>query len=326
LIDQGVVLKRKCLLAAMVLVLTGCDLSDEEEAPSVYRISSIDVSDGAGLQTGRIRYDYSGSGFLQRIVNFTAAGADSAWGSADDVIGYWSQCSFTGTSSVSFRDLSVEYGLPPLAAAALGEWTTNAPKSPQCADGLVGFSSGTERVHVADGGDAWLTANDVQDSYAYNLMLNTTNQSIWTWESVATPSTTRQRTFTYNTNPSGGLTSINVIETTGTTTPTVDFTGRYLYTFDGSGRLSVRRLIDAGPDGVRGNADDVEVSRIELTRSGSSTTVIGKDALGAKVSEYVYVITDGKLDTETYRYPGGDGDFDTSDDEFVVHKFNYQKL
>lgn len=307
----------------MAIALAGCETSEDEET-NIYRISSIDVSDGSGVQTGRIRYDYSGAGILQRIVNFTAPGA-AGWGSADDVIGYWSECSFSGTATTAFRDISVEYGEAPIGLTALGEWTANAPKKPQCADGMTGYTLGTERVYVANGGDAWLNANDVQDSYNFSLVMNATNQSIWTWATTSVPVNTRQRTFTYNTNASGGLVAIEVLETTGTS-PTPDFKGRYFYTFDGSGRLSVRRLIDAGPDAIRGNADDFEVSRIELTRSGSATTVREKNAAGDKVSEYVYVITGGKLDTETYRYPGVDGDFDTSDDEFLVHKFNYQKL
>lgn len=322
-------MKKFALAAALAaLTLAGCEGTTEDEI-KVFRLKSVAISDGTA-QTGRSDYRYTGSGRLEKIVTFSGAGTDTLWGTLDDVIGYWSECTFTGSAVGVYRDLSVEYNGVPLVPAALADWNALMPREPSCVDGLAGYSVTGERIFEGPGTDGiWLTSDDLEDSYRYGLVQTSTSRTTWSWTTPGASPVTRTRQFTYETTGSqgtGGLRSIHVIEDANNAEP-YDFEGRYLYFFDSNGRLEERVLVDnKGTDGIWGTGDDLVHSRVTLERIGGVTKVRSFDLNDDQTDYYEYTVVSGRLATETRHKPGPDGDYETADDELTVYTFTYEEI
>ena len=321
-------MKKSLLLVGIAVVLAGCEESDEVETPN-YRISTVSHLDVAGNKTGVTVYRYGASGVLARLDTYTGKGTDAGWGTADDVLGYYSACAFSGTGAATYRDLGVEYSAVPMETSALAAWNALGARPVRCADGIADYPlAGEVTYNVASG------VLDVEEG-KYRFERTGTNTSRWTSLVSAVTAEARTRDFFYVTNTAGGLDGIHVEETSGTTSV---FEGYYKYTFNSDGRLSRRELHDdAGTNGLWGDTDDHIRSYESVSRSGDSVTLRRYSGTGTDSTWFnsndtqsgyvIYVYKDGLLESETEATAAGvDGVWETADDVRTVQRFNYEQF
>lgn len=322
------VLKKRLLLVGIVAVLAGCEGSEEEETP-YYRISTVSHLDVAGNQTGVTVYKYSSSDVLTRLDTYTGKGTDASWGTADDVLGYYSVCAFSGTGTATYRDLGIEYSAAPLETTALAAWNALGARPVRCADGMADYPMASEVTYNAAPG-----VQDVEEG-KYRFERTGTNTSRWTSLVSAVTAEARSRDFFYVTNTAGGLDGIRVEETSGTTSA---FVGYYKYTFNSDGQLIRRELHDdAGANDLWGDADDHIRSYENVSRFSESVTLRLYSGTGTDSTWFngndtqsgyiIYVYKDGLLESETVATAAGvDGIWETLDDVRTVQRFNYEKI
>mgnify|MGYP000860221370 FL=1 len=319
--------KKLVLAGALVMLLVGCESTDEEAA--AYRLKSIDYLDGDGNQTALMTYNYSASGLLSRLDTYTDKGVDGVWGSLDDVKGYYSTCSFSGTGTASYRDYSVEYNAFPLETTAKADWKALNARPVSCVDGVGTYPMANEVTYN--------TAAGVPDAEEgrYQFERTGTIYSRWTTQATAVITTARSRDFTYILNLVGGLEGILVEEKVGTSKV---FTGYYKYTFNSDGKLTRRELRDSpGVNASWGDTDDSIRSYEQISRSGNIVTLRFYSGTGTdstwfngndKQSGYIIYQYDGStLQSEAESSDAGtDGLWETDDDVLIAKRYNYEKL
>lgn len=321
--------KRIMATAVVVALLAGCEGTEEE---AVYRLSSVAIADKDDNQIALRAYSFNGAGELSRVNTYNDKGVDGVWGTADDVLEYYSLCDLNGTSVVNYRDLSVEYSALPLNAAALIDWKALDPRSTHCADVSMDYPQANERTYTKGDDGVWSTSDDLEGDF---LLDTISGGSRWTTVSGELSATTRTRDFVYYTDAgTGGLKAIHVTEKSGST---VEFEGRYTYTFNVSGQLSRRVLADAPVNASWGDSDDRVHSYVQVARAAGITTLSFYDGPGGDATWFtsddrqsgytIYENADGLLRRETdASSPGDDGEWMTEDDPVTVLSFNYRKL
>lgn len=315
-------------VVAMAL-LTGCNgnspASDIGQAsvPAGMPVSAALV-DGSGQQTGWRRFQYDGSGRLARVVTYTGPGDDLQWETADDTIGYWSACTYSGSGDAP-RDLSIEYSNVPLEPAARAAWDALAPRDLQCGAGIQhgqGYAASiAEDVYVGAGPDGvWLTGDDEPDVYRYSASQGSSPAFSFTWTPTGAAGSARQRTFSYA--PEAGS-PIEVIESSD---GVVEFDAWYVW---GTGvHWNEYTLRDAGADLTLNTADDTVYFRVvKQFGADDSTTWIHYDntgetgylretRIGSDISSPL-----GSVITATGAGP--DAVWDTNDDVRTVVQYRY---
>lgn len=319
---------KKQLLALSVfsVFLVGCEGTEEEK---VLRLKSIAIFDQTGVQTALINYGYSASGALNRVDTYTDKGGDSVWGSVDDVLGYYSTCTFSGSGTATYRDLDLEYSPVPLKEDARIEWDALNARPVGCVDGVVDYPKMNEVTYnVAAGVPA------VEEG-KYQFERTGINTSRWTTQVSAVSAEANSRDFFYVTNSAGGLDGILVEEKEGTASV---FIGYFKYIFNSEGRLTRREFHD--DDGVNnswGDADDGIRSYEQISRSGNQTVLKSFDGAGTdgiwfngndrQSAHIVYQYASGVLQSEkTSTDADVDGIWGTIDDQVTEKRFVYEEL
>ncbi|HQX90553.1 MAG TPA: hypothetical protein PKY03_09185 [Moraxellaceae bacterium] len=319
--------KRLMLSAALVILLTGCESSEDEAV--AYRLKSVDYLDTDNNQIALMVYNYSAGGLLSRLNTYTGKGADGIWGTLDDVMGYYSTCSFSGSGAASYRDYSVEYSALPLEPTAQTDWKALKARPINCVDGVGAYPMANEVTYNTAAG-----VPDVEEG-RYQFERVSTNSSRWTTQVSTVITTARSRDFFYVLNSVGGLEGILVEEKTGSSSV---FTGYYKYTFNSEGKLSRRELRNSpGVNTKWGDADDTIRSYEQITRSGNIVTLRFYTGAGADgtwfnsndtQSGYIIYQYDGstlQLEAESSN-AGTDGLWETDDDVLIAKRYNYEKI
>lgn len=318
--------KRMMAAVTIAAILAGCEGTEEEAS---YRLKSVAVLDQTDSQTALMTYSYSASGVLNRLDTYTGKGTDGVWETADDVLGYYSVCTFSGSGSATYRDISLEYSPVPLEADAQTDWNALNARPVECADGLADYPKANEVTYnVAVGVPA------VEEG-KYQFERTGSNTSRWTTQVSAVATEARTRDFFYVINGAGGLDGILVEEKVGTDTK---FIGYYKYTFNSEGRLTRREFRDdPGVNELWGDSDDGVHSYDQISRSGNLVTLRSYNGTGtdstwfndndAQSGYIIYQYGNSMLQSETKASDAGaDEVWGSSDDVLTVKNFSYEKI
>lgn len=327
LVESGISVPGMTVVA--IALLTGCNGNSpasgvgQASVPAGMPVSAALV-DGSGEQTGWRRFQYDGSGRLARVVTYTGPGDDLQWETADDTIGYWSACSFSGSGEAP-RDQSIEYSNVPLAPAARAAWDALSPHDLQCQHGIQQgqdyAATIAEDVYVGAGPDGvWLTGDDEPDVYRYSASQGSSPAFTFTWTPTGAAGSARQRRFSYAPETES---PIEVIESSN---GAVDFDAWYVW--GTTIHWNEYTLRDAGADLTLNTADDTVYFRVvKQFGADGSTAWIHYDSSGE--NGYVREMpVNGEFgnpieSVTTATATGPDAVWDTDDDVRTVVQYRY---
>lgn len=287
---------------------------------------SASIHDGSGQQTGWRAFLYSSNGSLARVVTYDAPGPDLQWETADDLVGYWSACSFAGTGFAP-RELSIEYDNVPLEAAARAAWEALAPRELQCRLGIrrndIFAEDVAEDIYTGAGPDlTWFTPDDAPDVYRYTANQGLMPANSFAWIPTGAAGSARYRQFWYTPDPTSPI-KVRESHAGG-----ADFEAWFVWGLNlttGSGYT----LRDAGADNVLNNADDTLYLKLNwLYRIDGSTTWRYFDGAGNQTG----YVREHRASTEiNYRVEsvttatgaGADGVWETEDDVRTELRYRY---
>lgn len=302
---------------------------------------------GDDLIVSYLSNTYDGGNHLIRSVTYTGPGPDISWFTADDTALTYTTFSY----SQGQRVRAITYGGVLTNAAGPDGILFTAD---DVITGRMDFANNgtgqvTRTTFYAAGPDGiWVTADDTITGYTNNGYDGFGNQIFLISMIGPGPDGTwfnaDDEVGGYNSTPTAGNGNLlSNIDFVGPGTDGIWFTAddvvssvtkRVTYTYDTLGRVARQATLDAGSDGIAGNADDQGIwssylyddnglllRRLIHTSAGSDGIWLSSDDPVSSYADYTYDLNDNTL-TETIRDAGPDGTLFNADDR-VVSSTNY---